>query len=95
MIFNAGTSTVAQVLVQLCYTLQLRSVAVISEHESQESTTTWLKSLGATQVIPDVGSIKVRTIPEKIAIIRPVNQRRAALSLRELECWQCCVLHVT
>lgn len=56
---NAATSTVGQALIQLCYTLQLRSVAILSSRDSFEKAALWLKSLGATVVIEDAGSIKV------------------------------------
>ena len=58
VIVNAATSTVGQAVIQLCATLQLRTVAVACDHGSFDRTALWLKSLGATQVLADKGSIK-------------------------------------
>lgn len=58
VILNAATSTVGQAVIQLCATLQLRTVAVACDHGSFDKTVLWLKSLGATEVLKDKGSIK-------------------------------------
>ncbi|XRB25437.1 J domain-containing protein [Pseudoscourfieldia marina] len=63
VILNAANSTVGQVVIQLCTLLKLRTIALIRENESKpeefEKTANWLKSLGATEVLPDAGSIKL------------------------------------
>jgi len=60
VVLNAATSTVGQAVIQICRTLQLRTVAVVDGHGSLEKTDLWLKSLGATVVLEDKGSLKVR-----------------------------------
>ena len=62
MILNAATSTVGQAVIQLCATLQLRTIAVACDHGSFDKSTQWLKSLGATQVLADKGSMKVENL---------------------------------
>lgn len=61
VILNAANSTVGQLLVQLCRLLQLRCVAVVRDHEgSKDRITDWLKGMGASEVIADKSSVKVR-----------------------------------
>ena len=67
MILNAATSTVGQAVIQLCATLQLRSVAVANDHGNLDKTALWLKSLGATQVLRDNGSIKASKLLSNLA----------------------------
>ena len=63
VVLNAATSTVGQALIQICRTLQLRTVAVVSARADFEKTDLWLKSLGATVVLEDKGSLKVFILP--------------------------------
>ena len=62
MVLNAATSTVGQAVIQLCTTLQLRTVAVACDHGKFDKTVLWLRSLGATEVLKDQGSIKARLL---------------------------------
>jgi NADPH:quinone reductase-like Zn-dependent oxidoreductase len=76
VVLNAATSTVGQAVIQICRTLQLRTVAVVADHGSFEKTDLWLKSLGATVVLNDKGSLKVPTaIPSKSGNALPVKVR--------------------
>lgn len=59
VMLNAATSTVGQVVIQLCTLLKLRTVAVVRDTADFEKTSAWLKSLGATEVLPDAGSLKL------------------------------------
>jgi mitochondrial enoyl-[acyl-carrier protein] reductase / trans-2-enoyl-CoA reductase len=59
VILNAANSTVGQLIIQLCALLQLRCVAVVRDHGNPK-VIEWLKDLGATVVINDEVSIKVR-----------------------------------
>ena len=58
VILNAANSTVGQVVIQLCSLLKLRAIAVVREVGDFEKNSTWLKSLGAFDVLPDSGSLK-------------------------------------
>jgi NADPH:quinone reductase-like Zn-dependent oxidoreductase len=60
VIMNAANSTVGQLLLQLCILLRLRAVAVISDKADFDKTALWLRALGASEVLPDQGSLKVR-----------------------------------
>ena len=62
VILNAANSTVGQLLVQLCRLLQLRCVAVVRDNGNGtwDRIADWLKSLGASEVIADQKSVKVR-----------------------------------
>jgi trans-2-enoyl-CoA reductase len=57
VVINAATSVVGQCVIQLCAMLKLRAVAVIRARKDFEKTELWLKSLGASEVIKDEGSI--------------------------------------
>ena len=46
MVLNAASSTVGQVVLQLCKVLQLRCIALVRDHGKHEQTANWL------QVIP-------------------------------------------
>ncbi len=63
MILNAANSTVGQLIMQLCSLLQLRCVAVLRQREQPKEdftqTADRLKALGASLVLPDIGSFKV------------------------------------
>lgn len=63
IILNAANSTVGQLIIQLCRLLQLRCVAVVREREQATGGVAQcadrLKSLGATHVLLDKGSLKV------------------------------------
>ena len=75
-----------QVVIQLCYTLQLRSVAVVSDHGAADKTELWLKSLGATEVITDNGSIKVSSV--QWHFYRPYQSRRYLSPFSLSQCLQ-------
>ena len=57
IVLNAATSTVGQCVVQLCAMLKLRAVAVVRDRKDFDKTSDWLKSLGASEVLKDEGSI--------------------------------------
>jgi trans-2-enoyl-CoA reductase len=57
VVLNAATSTVGQCVVQLCAMLKLRAVAVVRSRKDFDKTAAWLKSLGASEVLKDEGSI--------------------------------------
>lgn len=69
VIINAANSTVGQTLCQLCQLLKLRAVAVARDIKavtsddggasSWDRMVTLLKSVGATEVLKDEGSLKV------------------------------------
>lgn len=59
VILNAANSTVGQLLLQLCILLRLRAVAVISDKADFDKTALWLRALGASEVLPDQGSLKI------------------------------------
>lgn len=54
---NAADSAVGQVVIQLCSLLKLRTVAVVRDLGDFKKKATYLKSLGATEVLPDNGSL--------------------------------------
>lgn len=57
VILNAANSTVGQVVIQLCKILKLRSIAIVRKPDAVAG---WLKELGASVVISDTATIKVR-----------------------------------
>lgn len=58
VIFNDGSSTIGQTLIQLCRILKLRAIPVISAAYALDSvTTTTLKDLGAFNILVDKGSL--------------------------------------
>ena len=57
VVLNAATSTVGQCVVQLCSMLKLRAIAIVRERKDFEKTEAWLKSLGASEVLKDDGSL--------------------------------------
>jgi len=57
VVLNAATSTVGQCVVQLCAMLKLRAIAVVRSRKDFDKTAAWLKSLGASEVLKDEGSI--------------------------------------
>lgn len=61
MILNAANSTVGQLILQLCQLLRLRAVAIVRRREKvkHQKLVTWLKNLGATEVIADDEQIRV------------------------------------
>ena len=67
VIINAGTSTVGQCVIQLASMLKLRPIAVVRESDSSafEKTGVWLKSLGASEVLVDGGSLKLELDKKK------------------------------
>lgn len=69
IILNAANSTVGQLIIQLCHLLQLRCVAVVREREQATGGVAQcadrLKSLGATHVLLDKGSLKVCSNPQR------------------------------
>ena len=58
VILNSANSTVGQVVIQLCHLLKLRSVAVVRDLGSMDKVGPWLKTLGASEVLADTGSLK-------------------------------------
>lgn len=61
MILNAANSTVGQLILQLCQLLRLRAIGVVRRREQvkHQKLVTWLKSLGATEVIAEDEQIRV------------------------------------
>ncbi|KAK9864312.1 hypothetical protein WJX84_002485 [Apatococcus fuscideae] len=62
IILNGANSTVGQILVQLCFLLKLRCIALVRAHEDFGRIQEWLKACGASQVLPDVGSIEAHLL---------------------------------
>ena len=63
VILNAANSTVGTCVIQLCRMLKLRAVAVVRDRGDAaefEATSSRLKSLGASEVLLDGGSIKAK-----------------------------------
>ena len=58
VILNGANGTVGQLVIQLCRLLRLRAVGVISDKSDFEKTSSWLRSLGAVEVLPDSGSLR-------------------------------------
>ena len=58
VILNGANSTIGQVVIQLCHLLRLRSVAVVRDLGNMDRLAPWLKTLGATEVLADTGSLK-------------------------------------
>ena len=85
VILNSATSTVSQAVIQICATLQLRTVAVASDHGDFEKTVLWLKSLGATEVLKDKGSIKVSTSDSLCNSISPPIALESPTRLRVMQ----------
>lgn len=65
VILNAANSTIGQIILQLCHLLRLRTVAVVREGPDVEKCSTWLKTLGANEVILDTGSVKLELDKKK------------------------------
>ena len=57
VVLNAATSAVGQCVIQLCSMLKLRAIAIVRERKDFEKTEAWLKTLGASEVLKDQGSI--------------------------------------
>ena len=69
VILNAANSTVGQIIIQLCKLLQLRCVAVVRHiQEDFAHTADRLKALGASLVVQDTGSLKVRFLCYKTVL---------------------------
>jgi trans-2-enoyl-CoA reductase len=64
---NAANSTVGQVLIQLCAVLKLRCIAIVrgapepAGQSANDKLVSWLKSLGASDVVFDEKPLKVST----------------------------------
>lgn len=67
---NAATSVVGQCVIQLCSMLKLRAVAVVRSRKDFEKTEAWLKSLGASEVVKDEGSI-ARELEKRSLFAKP------------------------
>jgi len=59
VILNAANSTIGTIVIQLCRMLKLRVVAVVRDNGEMDKTATWLKTLGATEVISDSANIRM------------------------------------
>ena len=57
VVINAATSVVGPCVIKLCAMLKLRAIAVARARKDFDKTEAWLKSLGASEVIVDEGSI--------------------------------------
>lgn len=60
IILNGANSTVGQILVQLCFLLKLRCIALVRAREDFSRIQQWLQACGASQVLPDAGSIEAQ-----------------------------------
>jgi trans-2-enoyl-CoA reductase len=60
VILNAANSTIGTIIIQLCRMLKLRTVAIVRDSGDFDKTATWLKSLGATEVVADAASVKAQ-----------------------------------
>jgi len=58
VILNGANGSIGQVVIQLCHLLKLRSVAVVRDLGNMERLSPWLKTLGASEVLVDTGSLK-------------------------------------
>lgn len=58
VILNGANGTIGQVVIQLCHLLKLRSVAVVRDLGNTDRISTWLKTLGANEVLVDSSSLK-------------------------------------
>ena len=58
VILNGANGSIGQVLVQLCHLLKLRTVAVCRDMDNWDRLAPWLKTLGASEVLRDAGSLK-------------------------------------
>lgn len=45
---------------QLCFLLKLRCIALVRAHEDFGRIQAWLKACGASQVLPDAGSLETQ-----------------------------------
>jgi len=59
VILNGANGTVGQVVIQLCHLLKLRTIAVVRDVTgNMERLSTWLKTLGANEVLEDTASLR-------------------------------------
>ena len=70
VVVNAATSVVGQCVIQLCAMLKLRAIAVVRARKDFDKTEAWLKSLGASEVICDEGSI-ARELEKRSLFAKP------------------------
>ena len=70
VVINAATSIVGQCVIQLCAMLKLRAIAVARARKDFDKTEAWLKSLGASEVIVDEGSI-ARELEKRSLFAKP------------------------